>query len=143
VPVVVDEVHHRHAVDPFAPMQRRGGEPGDHALTSGPQPSGPRPQRGSNVCVPTDVHISEQPDIASTQPTSGQGASGDGLTAKERLTHDGSVARVTRSVTSVVDGEVAFTVEPEREINFTLGRNTSTAQLLGRSAKSAPRAPNP
>lgn len=64
VAVVVDEVHHRRALDPFAPVQRRRGETGDHTLTPAPQPSRPRAQRGGNVGIPTDIHISEKTGIA-------------------------------------------------------------------------------
>jgi hypothetical protein len=53
--------------------------------------------------------------------SSGQYASGNGLTAQERLTHDGSVARVIAGVTSLVEREVSCTLGGECEGNFTLG----------------------
>lgn len=92
VAVVVKKVNHGRVIDPFAPVQRRGGEPGDHALTPSPQPSGPGAQSGRHFCIPTDVHVAEKSGVTSAQLASSQSASGNGFTAKERLPHDGSVA---------------------------------------------------
>lgn len=65
VTVVMNEVHYGRAIDPLAPVQASRRESCDHTLTSAPQPSGPGTQRGSNLCVPSDVNISEKSEIAS------------------------------------------------------------------------------
>src|ERR1700744_2962653 len=86
-----------------------------------PQPSSFGTQYGCDIGVTIDIYVTKDAGVARVQPTSGHGSPRHSLTSDQRVFQRGTVPRVARSVTSVVEREVSFTLDHERKANFTLG----------------------
>jgi len=90
-PVLVDDGGGPAGVDPACSVQRRGREPGEDAVATGPQARGSGPQHGGELGAGADVDVPMHRAVAGAQGVAGEQPGGHRGAAQERLVHDRSL----------------------------------------------------